>query len=202
MQAQAYDQHYFQIFQRSALADLDQCTGGVEDLPLLTHPTDLNLSKDKSMITKNVPIKTTSRYFMSVNVILTFKTYDDFEDPQEMFDVKLPVSRHEKNAIDFLNKTLFPRITSECRKRQRAPRQLVKISTYSAWGVFEEATLKPALSSSDHPCKWYFGTGRDDLDGWEIALMREHEFGVDADMSFLNSIRKMHENVSPSAALV
>ena len=154
------------------------------------------------MISTNYPTKVPSRSYMAVNVILTFHTSDDFEDPQEVFDLKLPVSRHEENAVEFLNKKFFPRIVTQCRKRQRDLRRLIKISTCSDWGVFETTTLKSALSTFDHPCKWYFGTGRDDLDGWEIALMREHEFGVDADMSFLNSIRKMHENVSPSAALV
>jgi hypothetical protein len=154
------------------------------------------------MTTKNVPIKTTSRYFMPVNVILTFKTYDYHDNPQEIFNVKLPISRSEKNAIEFLNKKLFPRITSECLKRQRDPRLLVKISTCSTWSAFEEATHKPALPSFNHPCKWYFGAGRDDLDDWENALIRDFQFGVDADMSILNEIRRMYENVSPTAALV
>ena len=154
------------------------------------------------MTPTNYPIKVRSRSYMAVNVILTFHNSDNFEDPQEMFDLKLPVSRYEENAVEFLNKKFFPRIVTQCRKRQRDLRRLIKISTCSDWGVFETTTLKPALSTFDHPCKWYFGRGRDDLDGWEKALMRDFQFGADADMSFMNAIRKMYEGSPSSTVLV
>jgi hypothetical protein len=154
------------------------------------------------MISTNYPTKVPSRSYMAVNVILTFHTSDDFDDPHEMFDVKLPVSRHEENAVEFLIKKFFPRIVTQCRKRQRDPRRLIKISTCSDWGVFEAMTQKAALSTFDHPCKWYFGRGRDDLDGWEKALMRDFQFGADADMSFMNTIRKMYESGPSSDVLV
>ena len=153
------------------------------------------------MISTNYPTKVPARSYMAVNVILTFLT-SGCEDSQEMFDLKLLVSRQEKNAVEFLNKKFFPRVLSQCRKLQRDSRRLVKISTCSDWGVFETTTLKPALSTFDHPCKWYFGRGRDDLDGWEKALMRDFQFGADADMSFMNAIRKMYESSPSSTVLV
>lgn len=154
------------------------------------------------MISTNYPTKVPFRSYMAVNVILTFHTSDDVKDPQEVFDLKLPVSRHEENAVEFLSKKFFPRIVTQCCKRQRDPRRLIKISTCSDWAVFETTTLKPALSNFDHPCKWYFGRGRDDLDGWEKALMRDFQFGTDADMSFMNAIRKMYEGSPSSTVLV
>ena len=153
------------------------------------------------MISTTYPIKVPARSYMAVNVILTFLT-SGCEDSQEMFDLKLLVSRQEKNAVEFFNKKFFPRILTQCQKRQRDPRRLVKISTCSDWGMFETTTLKPALSTFDHPCKWYFGRGRDDLDGWEKALMRDFQFGADADMSFMNAIRKMYEGSPSSTVLV
>lgn len=153
------------------------------------------------MISTTYPTKVPARSYMAVNVILTFLTAG-CEDSQEMFDLKLPVSRQEKNVVEFLNKKFFPRILSHCRKLQRDSRRLVKISTCSDWGVFETTTLKPALSTFDHPCKWYFGRGRDDLDGWEKALMRDFQFGADADMSFMDAIRKMYESSPSSTVLV
>lgn len=153
------------------------------------------------MISTTYPTKVPAHSYMAVNVILTFLT-SGCEDSQEMFDLKLPVSRQEKNAVEFLKKKFFPRILSHCRKLQRDSRRLVKISTCSDWGVFETTTLKPALSTFDHPCKWYFGRGRDDLDGWEKALMRDFQFGADADMSFMNAIRKMYESSPSSTVLV
>lgn len=135
------------------------------------------------------------RSFMAANVILTFLTSDYVEDPQEIFDLKLPVSRNESNVFEFLNTKLFPRIVSKCHKLKRDPRTLVKISTCSDWDLFERTTQKLAFSSFAHPCKWHFGQGRSDLDSWEKWLVEEFGFGVDADMSWVEKISRAPNSV-------
>ncbi len=52
---------------------------------------------------------------MNVNVILTFQSMNNFAETQEVFDLTLPVSKDEIDAISFINKQLFKRIVAECR---------------------------------------------------------------------------------------
>lgn len=159
-----------------------------------------------ALVTSGNLINTSTRQprsFMAVNVILTFLTSDYAEDPQEVFDLKLPVSRNESNVFEFLNKKFFPRIVSKCHKLKlkRDPRTLVKISTCSDWDLFERTTQKPAFSSFGHPCKWHFGQGRNDLDSWEKWLVKEFSFGVDADMSWVEKVSRA-PNLVPELELV
>jgi hypothetical protein len=136
--------------------------------------------------TNTKTVNTTTRCYMAVNVILTFDDYNEWGDSQEFFDLKLPVSAHEKNAEDFIDNKLFKRIFSFCQRWSRDPQQLVKISTASDWAVFEAKTGKPSLPSLGHRCKWHFGKGRLDLDIWEQNLMQEFGFGTAVDMSWVN----------------
>jgi len=118
---------------------------------------------------------------MAVNVILTFDVEDEMESRQEFFDLKLPVSVNEQDAAAFMHAKLFKRIASACMKLGRDPKRLIKISTASNWRLFTEKTGQPSLTSLGHPCKWWFGAGRNDLDAWEKDLISEFSFGVDVD---------------------
>jgi len=132
---------------------------------------------------------TTSRAYLSVNVILTFAQDDPDYGTQDIFDIQLPVNRKETSAVEFLNSKLFKRIAQKCHQFGRDPKQLVKISTAANWSVFAAKTGQCTLPDLGHSCKWYFGVGRDDLDNWEESLMRRYEFGVDADMRWLTQFR-------------
>ena len=125
--------------------------------------------------------------YMAVNVILTFdKVGGRYEDRQEFFDLKIPVKKSDTQVVLFLNDKFFPKIVEKCIKFNRSPRDLIKISTASDWGIYKEVTNTQALGELGHPCKWYFGCGRNDLDIWEKHLMDTFNFGQDADSSWIN----------------
>jgi hypothetical protein len=123
---------------------------------------------------------------MNVNVILSFDKDDDRGESQEIFDISLPISKNESDAMSFLNEKFFPRIIKKCKQYNRSPGDLIKISTCSNWSVFENVTGLIALCDLNHDCKWYFGQNRKDIDIWERTLMTRFGFGVDADMSRVN----------------
>lgn len=123
--------------------------------------------------------------YMNVNVILTFNTSNEHVERQEFFDLKLAVSKKEASADLFMHSKLFKKIVDKCKKYNRNPGDLIKISTASDWGLFEEVTGLPSLDELGHSCKWFFGTGRDDLDEWEQALMKIYGFGTKADLSHI-----------------
>jgi hypothetical protein len=127
------------------------------------------------------------RFFMKTNVILTFESIDEDGDRQEFFDIALPISKTEKDAKTFINNKLFKHIVKKCEKFNRNVEDLTKISTSSDWSSFEKATNLKSLPSLNHNCKWFFGTGRADLDEWEKALMAEYKFGINADMSWIGN---------------
>ena len=123
---------------------------------------------------------------MYCNVILTFETPTGiYMDTQEMFDLTLRIRKSETSCIDFLNRELFPRIVKECEKLNRDHRDLMKISTASDWDLFEKTTNLPSLWSLGHPCKWFFGPNRSDLDFWEQDLTRR--LGLGSEVKFDNN---------------
>jgi hypothetical protein len=124
--------------------------------------------------------------YMGVNVILTFETLDEYEERQEFFDLKIPISKKEINAVDFIHKKLFKRIVTKCKRLNRRVEDLIKISTASNWKLFTETTQHQSLTDIGHYGKWFFGKGRSDLDSWEKELIEIYGFGVDADLSYLN----------------
>jgi len=130
--------------------------------------------------------KKTSIY-MAVNVILTFdKIGGEYQDTQELFHLQIPVKKSDTDVFEFLNKEFFPIIVEECIEFNRSPRDLIKISTASNWKVYQEVTNEKSLYALGHSCKWFFGCGRNDLDGWEKYLMETFNFGKDADSARLN----------------
>jgi hypothetical protein len=133
----------------------------------------------------NLAKKGSTKVFMNVNVILTFESMNADGDTQEFFDLALPVSKSETDAMTFLNNKLFKRIVKKCKLFNRRVEDLTKISTASDWDLFEKTTNLESIWKQGHSCKWYFGTGRADLDVWEKALMSEYKFGIDADMSWV-----------------
>ena len=145
-------------------------------------------------MTSSTATSPSSRAYLAVNVILTFAQDDPDYGTQDIFDIQLPVNQKETNAVEFLNSKLFKRIAQKCHQFGRDPKQLVKISTAANWSVFAAKTGRRTLPDLGHPCKWYFGVGRDDLDIWEESLMRLYGFGTDADMSWMKQFRaKVHQ---------
>lgn len=132
-----------------------------------------------------------TKIHMDVNVILTFNTSNEEGDSQEFFGLKLAVSKKEASAVQFMHAKFFKKIVAKCKFFNRNPEDLIKISTASNWGLFKEVTGLPSLDELGHSCKWFFGTGRDDLDDWERALMKTHSFGINADMSYIIQMREL-----------
>lgn len=124
-----------------------------------------------------------TRRHMAVNVILTFNTYNKYGDSQEIFDVSVPVSQSDSDAVSFVMSKLFKRIEGKCERLGRRKQELVKISTASEWDIFESVTHKKSLPALGHICKWHFGIGRKRLDIMEKCAMAEYQFGTDADLS-------------------
>ncbi len=124
---------------------------------------------------------------MNVNVILTFQSMNNFAETQEVFDLTLPVSKDEIDAISFINKQLFKRIVAECRLLNRPVGDLWEISTAADWDTFSEITNLPTLMNLGHNGKWYFGRGAGELSEWERSLSTIHGFGLDTDMSWVGN---------------
>ena len=138
----------------------------------MTDKSHLKLTSTLDSKRQRKPIK------MRSNVILTFDTAsEEFGETQEIFDVYLQIKDDEASSLDFLNRELFPKIVEKCTANLRNPKDLMKISTASDWKLFNQATGKPSLCDLSHPCKWYFGFDRPDMDFWERDLMIRHGFG-------------------------
>ena len=134
--------------------------------------TDLKLAKTRGSKPQRKSVK------MRSNVILTFNTAsEEFDETQEIFNIYLRIRENETSSLDFLNRELFPKIVEKCTAVSRDPGDLIKISTASDWGLFNQATGLPSLCDVSHPCKWYFGYDRPDMDLWERDLMVRHGFG-------------------------
>ena len=125
----------------------------------------------------------TTRTHMKVNVILTFNTHDQYGESQEMFNISVPVSRSDSDAVSFVMSKLFKRIEGKCEQLGRRKQDLIKISTAADWDVFESVTHKKSLPALGHTCKWLFGIGRKRLDIMEKCAMAEYQFGTEADLS-------------------
>ena len=121
--------------------------------------------------------------YMRFNVILTFDIYDLNLDRQDMFDLSIPVSPHESDAVSFIMTKLFKRIDAKCERLGRRKQQLIKISTCANWDLFEAVTQKKSLPALGHSCKWYFGFGDTTLDIMETCAMAEFQFGTEVDRS-------------------
>ena len=138
--------------------------------------------------TEEVKSSIHSRNYMNVNVILTFDGINEDGDTQEIFDLKILVSRNDVEPANFFHKKFFKRVLRKCRTLRRDEGDLVKISTCSDWGLYESVTGSKGLCEVGHPCKWFFGCGRLDMDRWEKALERQLGFGKNVDMSWVNDL--------------
>ena len=148
------------------------------------------------IVTKGVLVN--AKAFMRVNVILTFKTLDEDGENQEFFDLHLPVSKKEANAVQFIDNKFFKRVVKKCKQLNRSVGDLTKISTASNWSLFTEATKLESLMDLGHNGKWYFGKGRNDLNSWEKDLVDIYGFGIDADLSYMNGSltqEQLHEKM-------
>ena len=121
---------------------------------------------------------TKKRAYMYVDVILTFDMPNADGQTQEFFNLHLPISSKDTNALAFIHNKLFKRIAKKCVTYNRNVNDLVKISTASDWEFYEEKTKAQSLPALGHNCKWYFGVKRTDLDLWEKGLMLEYGFGT------------------------
>lgn len=137
------------------------------------------------------------RHYMYFNVILTFDSINEYGDSQEFFEMKLPLKKDEGHSIQFLMSKFFPKIVTKCSNFNRSVGNLIKISTASDWDLFEKVTGLESLCALGHSCKWYFGKGRNDLDEWEIMLMKKYGFGTEANLSdiseYIERIKKQME---------
>jgi hypothetical protein len=140
--------------------------------------------------------KMTKKSHMKINVILTFnKPEPRFGDTQEMFNVSIPLGKQDKNydVFSFFERKFFPVIIKSCSKYKRDHKDLIKISTCSDWDFYESFTENKSLYSLNHSCKWFFGMNRFDLDSWEKKIMRDFEFGTNADMANIDKTKEMLE---------
>ena len=123
---------------------------------------------------------------LTVDVILTFnKCGGQCNETQDFYEVDVPLNTMDSDAAKFLNEKFFPAIYDICVSNNRQPGELIKISTSANWKMYEKLTGGEKPMSFGHPCKWYFGTGRNDLDNWEKYLIKKYGFGLDADIFWL-----------------
>lgn len=127
-----------------------------------------------------------SRDYMNVNVILTFDGNNENLNSQEIFDLKILVSKNDIEPIKFFHEKLYKRIVQKCKTLSRDVGDLIKISTCSDWSLYKSVTGVESLCDLGHSCKWYFGKGREDLDPWELKLIQLYGFGENVDMSWVN----------------
>jgi len=73
--------------------------------------------------------KPSKRAYMHVNVILSFDTSNEYGETQAIFDLFLPVSKKEVNAVQFIHNKLFKKIVKQCQRFDRSVGDLIKIST-------------------------------------------------------------------------
>ena len=106
---------------------------------------------------------------------------------QERFEVKVPVTAADVDPMELLNRELFPRIRKTLKKFGWNTDRLIEISTFSNWSLYDRLTGKPSLVKRGHPCKWFFGENRDDLDPWEKYLIERHKFGTALDMGWIRA---------------
>lgn len=125
------------------------------------------------------------KIYMNMNVILTFDVSDTDGNTQVIFNLRLPLSKKEKNAVAFIHENLFTAIVKKCSSNKQSIKNLIKISAAGDWDLFEQITGKKSLLKLGHDCRWYFGNGRCDLDPWEEKIMEIYGFGRNADMSFI-----------------
>lgn len=136
-------------------------------------------------------------HYMYFNVILTFNSISECGDSQEFFEMKLPLKKDEGHSAYFLMNKFFPKVVTKCATFNRSVGDLIKISTSSDWDLFEKVTGLESLCTLGHSCKWYFGKGRNELDEWEIMLMKKYGFGTEANLSdisvYIERIKKQME---------
>lgn len=149
----------------------------------------------------NVVANNRAKECMDVNVILTFGSEDAYGHSQEVFDLKIPVSKSEHSAVKFIHQKLFNMVVEKCAVLNRHPEDVIKISTDANWKVFEVVCGKKSLPSLGHSCKWYFGEGRADLDAWEECLMQEYGFGTECDISWTGNRKNSSEIQNLSAVI-
>ncbi|WP_438979161.1 hypothetical protein [Polynucleobacter sp.] len=155
--------------------------------------------KDKGLMKHVVPGEYSMHNpLMHVNVILTFDMPLNDGDPQEFFNLHIPISPTEQSAIDFFDKKFFKLIHEKCFELERDPCNLIKIGAESNWGLFKSVTNKETLTDIHHSCKWFFGNRRIDLDAWEKSLAARYGFGKNVDMSWTNLI-PTKKPLSPAA---
>jgi hypothetical protein len=160
--------------------------GKIDELTdAMLEAMEFSEAKERGLEMLGKVINNHKKVFMHVNVILTFESTNEYGETQEFFELALPVSKTETDAMTFLNNELFMRIYRECELLNRRVEDLTKISTASDWRIFEKTTNLESLWRQGHSCKWYFGVGRADLDAWEIELMSKYKFGIDVDMSWV-----------------
>ena len=128
---------------------------------------------------------------MYFNVILTFNSNNEYGDSQEFFEMKLPLKKDEGHSAKFMMNKFFPKVVGKCANFNRSVGSLIKISTASDWDLFEKVTGFESLCTLGHSCKWHFGEGRNDLDEWEIMLMKEYGFGTEVNLSYINKYIEM-----------
>lgn len=145
-------------------------------------------NKTKKMGLKSNQFLISNKSYMSVNVILTFDSNDKDLDIQEVFNLKILVSKNDIEPIEFFHKKFFKKVIQKCKTLNRDAGDLVKISTCSDWGLYESVTGSQPLSDIGHSCKWFFGNGRLDMDPWEKSLEQKFGFGKNVDMSWVNDL--------------
>jgi hypothetical protein len=127
---------------------------------------------------KNSNIKKSTKD-MNVDVILTFRKWDNFDSSQERFNFELEVKEDSPNAVKFFDEHVFEIISKVCADLGRNPADMWKISTGSTWDDYKEVTGKETLPELGHNCKWVFDSKLCDQDKWEKSLMNRYSFGKD-----------------------
>ena len=118
---------------------------------------------------------------MELDVILTFCICEseeaEGEERQEWFTIPLYILGDD-SAVAMLHREFFSKLSKICDELERDITKLEKISTSANWSIFKEATGNKPLPDYGHCCKWWFNSGKVELDTWEKSLQRRFGMGA------------------------
>ena len=121
-------------------------------------------------------------------VILSFNEFN-LEGNQESMKINIPFCPDDIEPRSYFHREFFPRVVKACQKRGRDHTLIYMISTSSDWGKYEDVTKSKGLDH-DHPCKWYFGEFRTDMDQWEHDIVEEYGIGRNVKEFWFDSFNK------------
>lgn len=117
----------------------------------------------------------------NINVIVSFDKPDMYGDTQDIFDVRIALSKDDTDIRELLDKKFFPRLSSRLKRYDdRGVEAVWKISTAAHWQTeYSVFTGNDDLETLGNG-KWVFQKWRDvrlDEESWSASLRKRYGFG-------------------------